>query len=184
MFFKQQSAGLTNGTRPRRLVRYHVRMSDRLSHIDDAGRARMVDVSAKPDTARVAVARGTVRIKAETLALIQSGGVAKGDVIAVARLAGVMAAKHTHELIPLCHPLLLTDIDVEITPDEAESALQISATVRTTGKTGVEMEALTAVSIAALTVYDMCKAVDRAIRIEGVRLARKSGGKSGELVLE
>ena len=159
-------------------------MSDRLSHIDDAGRARMVDVSAKADTAREAVARGTVRMEAETLALIQSGGVAKGDVIAVARLAGVMAAKHTHELIPLCHPLLLTDIDVEITPDEAESALQISATVRTTGKTGVEMEALTAVSIAALTVYDMCKAVDRAMRIEGVRLARKSGGKSGDIVLE
>ena len=159
-------------------------MTDRLSHIDDAGRARMVDVSAKADTAREAVARGTVRMEAETLALIQSGGVAKGDVIAVARLAGVMAAKHTPELIPLCHPLLLTDIDVEITPDEAESALQISATVRTTGKTGVEMEALTAVSIAALTVYDMCKAVDRGMRIEGVRLARKSGGKSGEIVLE
>ncbi len=159
-------------------------MSDRLSHIDESGRARMVDVSAKADTAREAVARGTVRMEAETLALIQSGGVAKGDVIAVARLAGVMAAKHTHELIPLCHPLLLTDIDVEITPDEPESALQISATVRTTGKTGVEMEALTAVSIAALTVYDMCKAVDRAMRIEGVRLARKSGGKSGEIVLE
>ena len=159
-------------------------MSDSLSHIDEAGRARMVDVSAKADTAREAVARGTVRMQPETLALIQSGGVAKGDVIAVARLAGVMAAKRTHELIPLCHPLLLTDIDVEIVPDEAESALQISATVRTTGKTGVEMEALTAVSIAALTIYDMCKAVERGIRIEQIRLARKSGGKSGEFVLE
>ena len=163
---------------------YHGGMSEQLSHTDDAGRARMVDISAKADSAREAEARGTVRMRPETLALIQSGGVVKGDVIAVARLAGVMAAKHTPELIPLCHPLLLTDIDVEITPDEVESALQISATVRTTGKTGVEMEALTAVSVAALTVYDMCKAVDRAMRIEGVRLARKSGGKSGEIVLE
>ena len=155
-----------------------------LSHIDDAGRARMVDVSAKADTAREAVARGSVRMQPETLALIQSGGVPKGDVIATARLAGVMAAKRTHELIPLCHPLLLTDIDVEITPDEAAASLEISATVRTTGKTGVEMEAMTAVSVAALTVYDMCKAVERGIRIEGVRLVRKSGGKSGEIVLE
>ena len=159
-------------------------MGERLSHIDDAGRARMVDVSGKADTAREAIARGTARMQPETLALIQSGGVEKGDVIAVARLAGIMAAKRTHELIPLCHPLLLTDIDVEITPDEADSALQVEATVRTTGKTGVEMEALTAVSIAALTVYDMCKAVDRGMRIEAVRLARKRGGKSGEIVLE
>ena len=159
-------------------------MTERLSHIDDAGRARMVDVSAKADTAREAVARGSVRMQAETLGLVQSGGMPKGDVIATARLAGVMAAKRTHELIPLCHPLLLTDIDVEITPDEAASSLEISATVRSTGKTGVEMEAMTAVSVAALTVYDMCKAVDRGIRIEGVRLVRKSGGKSGEIVLE
>ncbi len=148
----------------------------------------MVDISAKDDTAREAVALRTVRMQPETLALIQSGGVAKGDVVAVARLAGVMAAKRTHELIPLCHPLLLTHINVEITPDEAESALQIRATVRTTGKTGVEMEALTAVSVAALTVYDMCKAAERGIRIEAVRLARKSGGKSGgksgDIVLE
>ena len=159
-------------------------MTERLSHIDDTGRARMVDVSAKADTAREAVARGNVRMQPETLALVQSGGLPKGDVIATARLAGVMAAKRTHELIPLCHPLLLTDIDVEITPDEAASSLEISATVRSTGKTGVEMEAMTAVSVAALTVYDMCKAVDRGIRIEGVRLVRKSGGKSGEIVLE
>ena len=144
----------------------------------------MVDISAKADTVRVAVARGSVRMQPETLALIQSGGVPKGDVIATARLAGVLAAKRTHELIPLCHPLLLTDIDVEITPDEAAASLEISATVRTTGKTGVEMEAMTAVSIAALTVYDMCKAVERGIRIEAVRLVRKSGGKSGEIVLE
>jgi cyclic pyranopterin phosphate synthase len=159
-------------------------MAKRLSHLDAAGRARMVNVSAKADTKREAVARGSVRMEPETLALIQSGGVAKGDVLAVARLAGIMAAKRTHELIPLCHPLLLTDIDVSITPDEQESALQIEATVRTTGKTGVEMEALTAVSVAALTVYDMCKAVDRGMRIEGVRLARKRGGKSGAIVLE
>jgi cyclic pyranopterin phosphate synthase len=159
-------------------------MPKRLSHVDSAGRARMVDVSAKADTKREAIARGSVTMSSETLALIQSGGVAKGDVLAVARLAGIMAAKRTHELIPLCHPLLLTDIEVSITPDEQESALQIEATVRTTGKTGVEMEALTAVSVAALTVYDMCKAVDRGMRIEGVRLAQKRGGKSGAIVLE
>ena len=144
----------------------------------------MVDVSAKPDTEREAIARGTVRMKPETLAMIQAGGVPKGDVIGTARLAGVMAAKRTHELIPLCHPLLLTDINVDITPNEAESALDITGTVRTTGKTGVEMEALTAVSIAALTVYDMCKAVDRGMRVESVRLTEKRGGKSGEIVLE
>ncbi len=144
----------------------------------------MVDVSAKPDTQREAIARGTVRMKPETLAMIQAGGVPKGDVIGTARLAGVMAAKRTHELIPLCHPLLLTDINVDITPNEAESTLDITGTVRTTGKTGVEMEALTAVSIAALTVYDMCKAVDRGMRVESVRLAEKRGGKSGEIVLE
>ncbi len=155
-----------------------------LSHTDEQGHARMVDVSAKADTQREAIARGVIRMRPETLAMIQSGGVPKGDVIGVARLAGIMAAKRTHELIPLCHPLLLTDIDVDITPNEAESALDISATVRTTGKTGVEMEALTAVTIAALTVYDMCKAVDRGMRVESVRLTEKRGGKSGEIVLE
>jgi len=154
--------------------------SKRLSHIDRSGRARMVDISAKKDTKREAVARGTVRMQPETLVLIQSGGAAKGDVIAVARLAGIMAAKRTHELIPLCHPLPLTHIDIDITPDKKESALQIEATVRTTAKTGVEMEALTAVAVAALTVYDMCKAVDRGMRLEAVRLVRKSGGKSGD----
>ena len=159
-------------------------MSQELSHTDEQGHARMVDVSSKPDTQREAIARGVIRMRPETLALIQSGGVPKGDVIGVARLAGIMAAKRTHELIPLCHPLLLTDIAVDITPNEAESALDISATVRTTGKTGVEMEALTAVTIAALTVYDMCKAVDRGMRVESVRLAEKRGGKSGEIVLE
>jgi cyclic pyranopterin phosphate synthase len=120
----------------------------------------------------------------ETLALITSGGVPKGDVIAVARLAGIMAAKRTHELVPLCHPLPLTHIDVEIAPDGKSNALDIKATVRTTAKTGVEMEALTAVTVAALTVYDMCKAVDRGMRIESVRLVRKRGGKSGDITLE
>jgi cyclic pyranopterin phosphate synthase len=132
-------------------------MAQQLSHQDEAGRARMVDVSAKPDTVREAVARGSVRMQPETLALIAAGGVPKGDVIAVARLAGVMATKRAHELIPLCHPLLLTDIDVQIVPDEAAPALEITATVRSTGKTGVEMEAMTAVAVAGLTVYDMCK---------------------------
>ena len=156
----------------------------KLSHLDESGRARMVDVTAKDDTLREAVAKGSVRMKPETLALIQSGGVPKGDVLAVAQVAGVMAAKRTHELIPMCHPLLLSAIDVRLEPDEKESAIQITATVRTTGKTGVEMEALTAVAVAALTIYDMCKAVDRSMRIEGVRLVRKSGGKSGEVALE
>jgi len=156
----------------------------KLSHLDESGRARMVDVTAKDDTLREAVAKGSVRMKPETLALIQSGGVPKGDVLAVAQVAGVMAAKRTHELIPMCHPLLLSAIDVRLEPDEKESAVRITATVRTTGKTGVEMEALTAVAVAALTIYDMCKAVDRGMRIEGVRLVRKSGGKSGEVVLE
>ena len=156
----------------------------KLSHLDESGRARMVDVTAKDDTLREAVAKGSVRMKPETLALIQSGGVPKGDVLAVAQVAGVMAAKRTHELIPMCHPLLLSAIDVRLEPDEKESAVRITATVRTTGKTGVEMEALTAVSVAALTIYDMCKALDRGMRIEGVRLARKSGGRSGEVALE
>jgi len=156
----------------------------KLSHLDESGRARMVDVTAKDDTVREAVAKGSVRMKPETLALIQSGGVPKGDVLAVAQVAGVMAAKRAHELIPMCHPLLLSAIDVRLEPDEKESAVQITATVRTTGKTGVEMEALTAVSVAALTIYDMCKAVDRGMRVEGVRLVRKSGGKSGKVVLE
>ena len=156
----------------------------KLSHLDESGRARMVDVTGKDDTLREAVAKGSVRMKPETLALIQSGGVPKGDVLAVAQVAGVMAAKRVPDLIPMCHPLLLTAIDVRLEPDEKESAVQITATVRTTGKTGVEMEALTAVSVAALTIYDMCKAVDRGMRIEGVRLVRKSGGKSGEVALE
>ena len=144
----------------------------------------MVDISAKADTAREAVARGSVYMKPETLSLIVSGGAAKGDVMTTAQLAGVMAAKRTHELIPLCHPLLLTDIEVSLQPDEARSAVDITATVRTTGKTGVEMEALTAVAVAALTVYDMAKAVQRDMRIGDIRLVRKRGGKSGDVTLE
>lgn len=164
----------------------------RLSHIDESGRARMVDVTAKDDTRREAVARGSVYMRPETLALILAGQAAKepalslpkGNVLTTAQIAGVMAAKRTPDIIPMCHPLLLTGIDVELTPDEARSAIDITATVRTTGKTGVEMEALTAVAAAALTIYDMCKAVDRGMRISDVRLVRKTGGKSGEIALE
>jgi cyclic pyranopterin phosphate synthase len=155
-----------------------------LSHIDDAGRARMVDVTAKDETVRVATARGRVAMRAETLRLLLQGEIAKGNVLTTAQIAGVMAAKKTHELIPMCHPLLLTGIDVQLAPDEAGHAVEIEATVRTTGKTGVEMEALTAVSVSALTVYDMCKAVDRGMRIEGIRLVRKSGGASGDYQAE
>ena len=156
-----------------------------LSHVDEHGRARMVDVGDKPDTQREAIARGRVLMQPQTLALIQQGGLPKGDVLAVAQVAGVMAAKRTHELIPMCHPLLLTHIDVEFDlhepgQDENLAEVDIIATVRTTGKTGVEMEALTAVAVAGLTIYDMCKAVDRGMRLDAVRLMRKSGGKSGE----
>jgi len=156
----------------------------KLSHLDERGRARMVDVGSKPDTERVAVAKGEIIMRPETLALIQEGGIPKGDVLAVAQVAGVMAAKRVAELIPMCHPLLLTHVQVDFAPDEERSLIEIAATVKTTGKTGVEMEALTAVSVAALTIYDMCKAVDRAMRITNIRLVRKSGGKSGEIVLE
>ena len=156
-------------------------MSERqLSHIDDAGRARMVDVTAKDETLRVAVAKGRVVMQPETLRLLLRGEIAKGNVLTTAQVAGTMAAKKTSELIPMCHPLLLTGIDVELTADEATNAIEITATVRTTGKTGVEMEALTAVTVAALTVYDMCKAVDRGMRVDGVRLVSKTGGKSGD----
>jgi cyclic pyranopterin phosphate synthase len=155
-----------------------------LTHLDAEGHARMVDVGAKDETRREAVARGVVLMQPETLRLIVAGGLPKGDVLAVARVAGIMAAKRAPDLIPLCHPLLLTHVAVELLPDEAASAVRIAATVRTTGKTGVEMEALTAVSAAALTIYDMCKAVDRGMRITDIRLAQKRGGKSGELILE
>ena len=160
-----------------------------LTHLDKHGRARMVDVGHKADTQREAVARGQILMKPATLTLIQDHGIAKGDVLAVAQVAGVMAAKRTHELVPMCHPLLLTHASLNFEPHQAEkpgelASIDITATVRTTGKTGVEMEALTAVSVAGLTIYDMCKAVDREMRIDAVRLARKSGGKSGDIVLE
>jgi cyclic pyranopterin phosphate synthase len=151
----------------------------KLSHFDDKGGAIMVDVSAKAATERVATAAGSVIMQSATLRLIQSGGVKKGDVLAVARLAGIMGAKRTPDLIPLCHPLALDAVTVELIGDPKRNAMDITATVRLTGRTGVEMEALTAVSIAALTVYDMCKAVDRGMRIENIRLTHKSGGKSG-----
>jgi cyclic pyranopterin phosphate synthase len=158
----------------------------KLTHVDEQGQARMVDVGGKPDTARVAVARGAVRMRRETLDLIRQGALAKGDVLALARVAGIMAAKRTSELIPLCHPLLLTHVavDLELRDDGDEGVVDIRAEVHTVGKTGAEMEALTAVMGAALTVYDMGKAVDRAMCITDVRLVRKTGGKSGEIVLE
>jgi cyclic pyranopterin phosphate synthase len=155
-------------------------MTGRLSHFDDAGRAAMVDVTAKPVTERTATARARIVMQPATLALIEAGSAAKGDVLGTARLAGIMAAKRTADLIPLCHPLPLTQVTVDLTPDSAASAVEIRATVRTAGRTGVEMEALTAASVAALTVYDMCKAVDRGMRIEALRVTRKEGGKSGE----
>ena len=155
------------------------RQEARLSHLDEEGHARMVDVSAKDETQREAIAKGAIFMRSETLTLIQSGGIAKGDVFTVAQIAGIMAAKNTSELIPMCHPLQLTNIEVEFQPDPALSCVEITATVRTTDRTGVEMEALTALSVAALTIYDMCKAVDRAMRISDIRVARKSGGKSG-----
>ena len=153
-------------------------MSD-LTHLDAAGRARMVDVSGKDATARVATARGAILMRPQTLATIVAGTVPKGDVLAAARLAGIMAAKRTAELIPLCHPLALTAVEIELTPDPAGSRIEVAATVRTTGPTGVEMEALTAVSVALLTIYDMCKAADRSMRLTDIRLVHKSGGKSG-----
>ena len=150
----------------------------RLTHLDETGRARMVDVSAKPATVREAKASGVVRMTAETLALALSGEGSKGNVLAVAELAGIMAAKRTADLIPLCHPLALSKVEVRIEP--SEGALLVTARVKTTGPTGVEMEALTAVSVACLTIYDMLKAVERGMIIESVRLLEKSGGASGE----
>ena len=150
-----------------------------LTHIDSKGEARMVDVSAKPATERVAVAEGSVVMSKATLDLIVKGDAAKGDVLGTARIAGIMAAKRTSDLIPLCHPLALSKVTLDITPDAALPGCRIEATVKVTGPTGVEMEALTAVSVAALTVYDMIKAVERGVHIEGIRLVEKRGGKSG-----
>ncbi|HVH76837.1 MAG TPA: cyclic pyranopterin monophosphate synthase MoaC [Stellaceae bacterium] len=150
------------------------------THLDEHGYAHMVDVSAKAETERVAVAGARVRMRAQTLERIRAGGMAKGDVFAAARLAGIMAAKKTAELIPLCHPLALTSVEVELTALPAESAVEITATCRLVGRTGVEMEALTAAGVAALTVYDMCKSADRGMTVTDLKLLRKSGGKSGD----
>jgi cyclic pyranopterin phosphate synthase len=160
-------------------------MADKkLTHLDDAGRPRMVDVTAKADTVRMAVARGVVRMQPDTFKLIKQGGTKKGDVLSIAKLAGIMAAKRTPDLIPLCHPLLIGNVSIDFRPDEANSTIEITATVESTGKTGVEMEALTATAVTALTIYDMCKSVDRGMKIESIRLVRKSGGKSGIIELE
>ena len=157
---------------------------EELTHIDALGRPRMVDISEKPDTQREAVAKGMVRMKPSTFDRLKKGEMAKGDVLAVAQLAGIMAAKQTPNLIPLCHPVLIGDIKVEFSLDEGNSTVEITTTVKSTGKTGVEMEALTATAVTALTIYDMCKAIDRGIKIDNIRLIRKSGGKSGVVNLE
>lgn len=154
-------------------------MDKELSHFNIAGRARMVDVTDKNETDRVAEAGGRIVMAAETLARIEAGTIGKGDVLAVAQVAGIMAAKKTWELIPMCHPLLLSGIDISFVIDRTASAVEIRAIVKTTGRTGVEMEALSAVSGAALTIYDMCKAIDRGMCVESIRLLRKSGGRSG-----
>ena len=153
-------------------------MSD-LTHFDAQGRARMVDVTPKDITVREATARGSIRMNPATLEMIEQGRMAKGDVLAVAQVAGIMAAKRTPDLIPMCHPLAITGVEMKLETNRERSSVEISATVRLAGRTGVEIEALTAVSIAALTVYDMCKAVDRSMVIDQIRLVRKSGGKSG-----
>jgi len=157
---------------------------ERLSHFDREGRARMVDVGAKPVTDRVAVAKGEVEMQPETLSLIREGRIGKGDVLAVAQVAGIMAAKRTPDLIPLCHPIPLTSVELELEPNEERSSVKITATVKTRARTGVEMEALTAVSAAALAIYDMCKAVDKGMKLTNIRLVRKAGGRSGEITLE
>ena len=155
-------------------------MTGKLTHIDATGAANMVDVGGKDDTVREARAEGFVRMMPQTLELIRSGNATKGDVLGAARIAGIMAAKKAHELIPLCHPLLLTKVTLEIEPVETLPGFRVEATVKLTGKTGVEMEALTAVSVACLTIYDMAKAVDRGMEISGIRVLTKSGGKSGD----
>jgi cyclic pyranopterin phosphate synthase len=157
-------------------------MTEKLTHFDERGAARMVDVAAKPETHRVAVARGVIRMRPETLAIVRSGTAKKGDVLGVARIAAIQAAKRTSELIPLCHPVPLTSVEVDFAIDEAGSRVECTATAECTARTGVEMEALTAVQVALLTIYDMCKAVDRGMVMESTRLVEKRGGKSGTYV--
>jgi len=156
----------------------------KLTHLDEQGRAHMVDVSSKPDTERIAIARGEVHMKKETFDLIRAGQIKKGDVLTVAQIAGISASKRTSELIPLCHPLFLSKVDVDLALDESIPGVIITATTKTTGKTGVEMEALTAVSVAALTVYDMTKAAEKTMRIQNIRLIEKHGGRSGDVINE
>jgi cyclic pyranopterin phosphate synthase len=155
-----------------------------LSHMDEQGRPKMVDVSGKPETERIAIAKGLVKMQAATFKRIKQGQVEKGDVLAVAQLAGISAAKQTSHLIPLCHPIPIDEVKIDFTLDEKNSAVEITAAVKSTGRTGVEMEALTATAIAALTIYDMVKSIDRGARLESIRLVKKSGGKSGEITLE
>ncbi|MDD2920947.1 MAG: cyclic pyranopterin monophosphate synthase MoaC [Anaerolineales bacterium] len=156
----------------------------KLTHLDEHGRARMVDVGAKPDTERIAIARGEVCMKKETFDLIRAGQIKKGDVLTVAQIAGISAAKRASELIPLCHPLFLSKVDVDLALDESLPGIIITAAAKTNGKTGVEMEALTAVSVAALTVYDMAKAAEKTMRIQNIRLVEKHGGQSGDIINE
>jgi cyclic pyranopterin phosphate synthase len=157
---------------------------EKLTHIDKQGRPKMVDVSSKPVTERRAVAKGVVRMKPETLALIKKGGTKKGEVLTTAQLAGIMAAKKTPELIPLCHPVPIDEVTVDFKLDEESSAIEITAVAKSTGRTGVEMEAMTAAAVAALTIYDMAKGLERGIKIDNIRLVYKSGGKSGKITLE
>jgi len=157
---------------------------EELTHIDKQGRPKMVDVSAKPDTERRAIAKGVVRMKPATLDLIKQGGTKKGEALVTAQLAGIMAAKKTPELIPLCHPVSIDEVTVDFKLDEKNSTIEITTTAKSTGRTGVEMEALTATAVAALTIYDMCKGVDRGMKIDNIRLVEKSGGKSGKITLE
>jgi cyclic pyranopterin phosphate synthase len=156
----------------------------KLSHVDDAGKAKMVDVSEKPDSERIAIAKGEIVMKKSTLDLIRAGEIKKGDVLTLAQVAGIMAAKRTSDLIPLCHPLQLSKVDVDCALDDELPGVKITALVKTTGKTGVEMEALTAVSVAALTIYDMAKAAEKTMRIQNIRLVEKHGGRSGDVINE
>jgi cyclic pyranopterin monophosphate synthase len=168
----------------RRYYGYNLKMPNKLTHLDEHGRAKMVDVGHKPDTERIAIARGEVHMKKGTLELIRAGQIKKGDVLTIAQIAGIIASKRTSDLIPLCHPLRLSKIDVDLALDDSLPGVVITATAKVTGKTGVEMEALTAVSVAALTVYDMAKAAEKTMRIQNIRLIKKHGGQSGDVVNE
>ena len=163
---------------------YNLCMPNELTHLDEQGRAKMVDVGHKPDTERIATAKGEIHMRKETLDLIRAGQIKKGDVLTIAQIAGITASKRTSDLIPLCHPLPLTKVDVDLTLDDSLPGVVITATAKTIGKTGVEMEALTAVSIAALTVYDMAKAAEKTMRIQNIRLVEKHGGQSGDVMNE